>query len=516
MPFTSGFDSAGNAFLNIGGASVQSELMQILEQDAIDPGSKPGYQACKTIYSTHPLGARMVDKPIQLAMSQEREIEVPGGPTEILVKAFRKEWNRIGAIGADNIIFRAVQLSLIYGVSTLFVNALKKDGKPEPSEQPFDFDKLWEQDLYFNIYDPLNTAGSLVLNQDPFAVDFMHPKQVSVGSMVLSNTKSIVLMHEQPIWIEWSDSAFGFVGRSVYQRPFYPLKSFIVSMIADQMIQDKLGLLVWKAKSPGAVVDMVARAFKAMQRSAIRGARTNNVLTIGESEDLASLDLEHVATAGEYSRRNIIKNIATGSGMPAQLLSQESLAEGFGEGSEDAKQIAVFIDEMRREMNPIYAFMDKLVQYRAWNPVFYEDIQRRYPQDYGSLSYKAAFHKWSDSFVAKWPNLLTEPDSEKSKASQAKVDSATKLAQAILAANPGAKTKAAVCEWLASVVSEEDDFYSTPLLIEAEDVEEAAEEAEAMMGETDPDEEEPENEGAGGNKMAVGNVKQNARRLRVA
>lgn len=468
MPFDQGIDSAGNASFALHGAGMPSQLMSILELDAVDPGSEPGYQACKTIYANHPLGARMVDAPLQMAMSQERELSIPGAPEHELLKAFHREWKQIGAIGAENIIYRAMQLSYIYGISTLAVNALDKQGKPEAPSAVLKMDKIWEKDLYFNLFDPLNTAGSLVLNQDPMAMDFMHPRQVIVSGQVWSNTKTLVLMHEQPIWIQWTNSAFGFVGRSVYQRAFYPLKSFLVSMIADQMVQDKLGLLIYKSKSPGGVLDQAARAFKSMQRWAIKGSRTNNVVSIGIDEDVASLNLEHVHDAGEYARNNILKNIATAAGQPAVLLNQETLAEGFGEGSEDAKQIARYIDRVRIEMNPAYEFMDNIVMRRAWNPTFYAEIQRKYPEQYAGVSYEAAFREWQDAYEARWPNLLTEPDSEKAKAAQTKLDGATKIATTILDANPGPETTAEVCAWLADVANEDKDIFSSPLLIDAD------------------------------------------------
>jgi len=467
--FSTGTDSGATSFLGINGGELPSQLMRILEMDAIDPGADPGYEACKTIYAYHPLGARIVDGPLHMAMSQRRTIEIPDAPEADLVKAFDKEWKRIGKIGADNIIFRVAQLSQIYGIATLGVNFTTPGGEKAPTNEPLPLDKLHELDLYFNIFDPLNTAGSLVLNQDPTAVDFMHPTQVSISGQSWSSTKTLVMMHEQPIWIEWSNSGFGFVGRSVYQRAFYPLKSFAISMIADQKVQEKLALLVYKAKSPGSIIDKVGQAFKSMQRTAIKGATNANVLQIGETEDLASLNFEHVHSAGEYSRGNILKNIATASGRPAQFLTQETLAEGFGEGSEDAKQIARFIDMLRIEMNPAYEFMDNIVMRRAWSPDFYKGIQKKYPERYGKLSYTAALHEWIDSFSPSWPNLLMEPDSEKAKANQLKLESAIKLADSIMkVADP--ETKGAVCAWLADVVSDQKDFYSSPLLIEADDI----------------------------------------------
>ncbi len=414
MAFDSGIDSG--TFGTIGLSLYNSELMQVLLGTTdIVPGSSPGYEACKTIYAYHPLGSRMVDKPLEMAFSQNRKIEMPGCPQEDLLKAFDREWAKIGAIGANAIITRAMQLSRIYGISTLACNTIDKAGKKGDTNEPLPYDKLHELDLYFNIYDPLNTAGSLVLNQDPEAVDFMRPRQVRVGSNSWAKSKCIVMMHEQPIWIEWTDSAFGFVGRSVYQRAFYPLKSFMLAMITDNLVQEKLGLIVHKAKSPGSILDKRVFSFFGLKRQAIQGAQTGNVVQIGIDEDLASLNLEHVATAGEYSRNNILKNIATGAGMPSVLLNEETLTQGFGEGSEDAKQVARYIDGVRIESAPIFEFMDKIVQHRAWSPEFYDAMKRKYPEVYSKLSYDAALHEWQDSFKASWPNLLEEPDSEKVK-----------------------------------------------------------------------------------------------------
>ena len=469
MAYDSQAENGTFGSIGVYGGGLPSQLMQIMEQDAIEPGKSPSYEACKIIYAYHPLGARMVDAPLEMAMSQERNIEIPGAPEERLINEFKKEYHKLGAIGADNIIYRVAQLSRIYGIATLGVNIVGKDGKTYPTNEALPLDELYTADLYFNIFDPLNTAGSLVMNQDPTAADFLHPRNVRVGNQNWSNTKALVLMHEQPMWIQWTDSAFGFVGRSVYQRAFFPLKSFINSMIADDLVQDKLALLVYKGKSPGTIIDNVMQAFANFRRQKIKGAKTGNVLQIGPDEELASLDLQHIDSAGRYSRENILKNIATAAGQPAIFLNQDTLAEGFGEGSEDAKQVARYIDRVRIEMQPAYDFIDPIVQRRAWNPEFYKKIQKDFPEQYGSLSYEAAFQSWKDAWRATWPNLLTEPDSEKAKAVESRLKMAIEACK-IMVENGTQRTKADALEWLADVINDEKEFYSSPITIDAEDI----------------------------------------------
>ena len=114
-------------------------------------------------------------------------------------------------------------------------------------------------------------------------------------------------------------------------------------------------------------------------------------------------------------RENILENIAASADMPAIILKEETFAEGFGEGTEDAKHVAQFVDRERITMDPLKRYFDKIVQHRAWNPNFYETIQNLFPETYGDVKYETAFREWQNSFVAEWPNLLEEPDSEKSK-----------------------------------------------------------------------------------------------------
>ena len=51
--------------------------------------------------------------------------------------------------------------------------------------------------------------------------------------------------------------------------------------------------------------------------------------------------------------------------MPAILLNSETFTRGFGEGTEDAKAVAQYIDDVRKDLQPLYDFFVRIVQYRA-------------------------------------------------------------------------------------------------------------------------------------------------------
>lgn len=463
MPDPAETAESGNAFAQLGVTNLGSGLVDILLADSIVPGSPPSYSTCKTLYSFHPLGQKIAEGPITMAQSQDREITIPGAPESRLIDAFRREWRALGTVGADALIKQTMTLARVYGIASLGIG----DRKRKPSE-PLKLDELHDADLYFNIWDPLNTAGSLVLNQDPNAPDFQKPTTIRVAGQEWHPSRSVVMMNEQPVYIEFTPSAFGFVGRSVYQRALFPLKSYINSLIADDMVMKKIALLIWKAKSPSSAINNRMMQMFSFKRQNLQSAVNGNVLTIGHEEDINSLNFQNLEGAGRFTRENILKNIAVAAGgMPAAMLHMETLTEGFGEGTEDAKQIARFIDRIRIEMQPLYASMDTIVQRRAWTPGFYEGIQREYPE-YRKVLFESAFYEWRNAFRAAWPNLLVEPDSEKVQVDKVRFEAVVGMIEVLAPLVVDPENRATLAQWAADQANDRKELFSSPLLLDEE------------------------------------------------
>lgn len=429
------------------GTSLGGSLKRMLDHEAIQPGSLPSYELCKIIYTDHPLGAKMADAPIVMAQSQPRRITVQKAPEEV-VREFELMWVMMGC---DEIILNTMSVARMYGIASLVAGST--DVK---SDVPFDMEKFAKgQNLYFNVLDPLNTAGSLVINQVPTAPDFNKPPPggVSTGGQVFHGSRCRVVMNERPVYIAYTQSAFGFVGRSVYQRALFPLKSFLRTMVADDMIATKLGLLIAKQKAPGAIVDAVMDKIAALKRFFLKQAQTGQVLSIDVDEEVETVNMENVDGAGTYSRGNILKNIATAADMPAKLLENETMVEGFGEGTEDAKNIAGYIDSVRKKMQSLYSFLDTYVQYRAWTPEFFARLQRLNPDTYSGRTYHDVFLEWRSSFTPEWPSMLIEPESEKIKVEETKVDAIILMLETLME-QLDPENKLVLIQWAADNLSE--------------------------------------------------------------
>ena len=68
------------ATFNVNSSALGSQLMDLLMADDLVPGSEPSYQIAKTIYLFHPMGAKLVEQPVKIAQSQQRNITIPQAP----------------------------------------------------------------------------------------------------------------------------------------------------------------------------------------------------------------------------------------------------------------------------------------------------------------------------------------------------------------------------------------------------------------------------------------------------
>jgi hypothetical protein len=497
-----------NAYLD--STALGNSLEEIFFTGDISPGDIVSYNICKSIFLYHPLGYKMVCGPLQLAMAEGRAITVPDSPGERVAEAFQQQWEEINA---DAYIFQTMAMSRVYGISSV---AMLVEGL-SPTDA-VDYWSLPDANIAFNIYDPLNTSGSLVISQQPMAMDFLKVQEIGVQGNVFHRSRAITIQNEFPVYISWNAAAFGFVGRSVYQRAFFPLKSYLKSMITDDMIETKVGVIVAKIKQAGAIANAVARASAGFKRNVVKEAETGNTINITPDEDVVSLNLTNMDAPHALARRNILENIATAADMPIKILAQEAFVEGFGEGTEDARAVARFVDRVRITTNPLYRFFDKVCMYRAWSPAFFEGMQTDFPQTYGSMSYKDAFYRWANSFHTEWPSVLEEPESELAQLEDVKLKAVIALIQVfepILDSN----NKLVLYEWAADNIATNKVIFSAPLEFDFEqlgahledqeqqsqDLQDAQEEGFQNMG--DPDQQGGGQQGGdqdGGVKIKMG------------
>jgi hypothetical protein len=450
------------ADVTVSNTGLPSPLMDFLQSEAIEPGSPVGYQTCKAIFEFHPLAPKIIEKPIVLALAKPRLIAMDCHPKEMLIKAFQEEWDRLDA---TNIIRDVTFLKRVYGVAAVVYGA-----EGIPTDQEIDPWKLPDLNIYFNKLDPLNLAGSTVTNQNPNAPDFQKPLQfITAAGQPYHPSRSCIVYNNTPIYLAYQPSGFGFTGRSVFQRALYPLKSFVQSMVTDDLVTFKAGLLVIKQKQSGSIVNRLMQTAAGIKRSYLQQGTTGNVLSIDINEDIESIDLNNTDTAMTTARDNIIANIAAATDVPAILLKDEALANSFAEGSQDAIAIAQYVTGLRNDMRSLFTFFDKIVMHRAWNKQFFEAVQNKYPEMYSNKTYEQAFYEWKDAFTPTWDSMIEETPSELVKTEEVKLKGMTEMLRTLLPViNP--ENRARAIQWAQDNLSEMNDMFTSSMQLDIEEI----------------------------------------------
>lgn len=442
-----------------GAINENSPLLQILRASEISAGNTLSYELCKLIYLYHPLGKKTVDSPIARAMYKRREIVVKESP-ECVVERFNDVWEQVQA---DYYIADCERLARIYGIASLAVIPTSDRFK---TSDPITPEQYWSGEFRFNSLDPLNTAGSLVGILNPNDPEFLKYQTIAVMGQPYHRSRTHIQLYENPIYLSYTGSAFGYVGRSVFSRALYPLQSFVQSMVADNLMMVKSGVMVAKIKQPGSIIDRLMAAAQDVRLNILKIARTGNTISIMPDESIESLDLNNLTYQDQ--RKNILENIALSLDMPPSFLTGDSLSQGFGEGSEDAKLIAGYIDRVRLDMDPIYKYMDNIVMHTAWSPEYYQSLQNRVPE-YRSISYEQWFTQCKRSFQAIWPEAL-QPEKKERTDHQKNIYTSVLEVYNTIGGECTGNNKAALLDWVIGNLNEAEDLFPNKLSIDTDEI----------------------------------------------
>lgn len=439
--------------------NLGAELSRLLESDEIQPGTDVGYELCKLLWMYHPLGGKLVEKPITMAMCKPRSYNVETDPDERVVRQFIDVWERLDVSEKiKNFFF----ISRAYGAAAIGIGT-----DNTPCKEPLPTFGLREDDVYINVWDPLNAAGSMVTNQDPNNRYFQQAKgTIKISGKNWHPSRTMKIFNGTPIYLEYQNSAFGFTGRSVFQRVLFPLKSYVGTMITNDLVSQKAGVLVAKLTQNKSVASGLMAMASKSKREMVKSSSAGGVLSIGLQDSIESLNLQNIDGALNAARDNIISDIASGSDVPAILIKEEAFSNGFGEGKEDSKAISQYIDGVRQHIEPVIRFFEQMVRYIAWSEEFYLSLKSDYP-DIITGDYMKTFRTWEREFTAEWQELVEESPDKRRESDSKVVQQAAGLF-AMLAPQLDPENRAMTAEWLASIANATETYGESPLIIDKE------------------------------------------------
>nr|HEK8282454.1 hypothetical protein [Escherichia coli] len=118
----------------------------------------------------------------------------------------------------------------------------------------------------------------------------------------------------------------------------------------------------------------------------------------------------------------------------------------FGEGTEDARSVAVYIDNIREWLEPLYDYFIRICQYRAWSIEFFNSLRADFPEL--KNTYSLYFSSWINNFEYRWPSSLKEPESEKVKVDEIRFKAIVSMLEVLLPqVNTDDENRALLIEW---------------------------------------------------------------------
>jgi hypothetical protein len=135
--------------------------------------------------------------------------------------------------------------------------------------------------------------------------------------------------------------------------------------------------------------------------------------------------------------------------------------------AEDAAELMRYISDIRKQMEPLYEKLTKIVAHRAWTREFYEAAKNEYSEIYGNVSYEAAFYDWFNGMSFVWPDLNEEKASDAVKIDETKLKGMTEILRTLLPiADP--ENRARMFQWAQDNLNEMGTMFSQDMSLDIE------------------------------------------------
>ena len=345
-----------------------NDLFKLLEK--IEADGRLSWQECADLYRLFPLGRRLAEKIVDKALTGERTLYFGERAPEELKKRFLEVSRKCGQ---DEAVRQTLIFSRIYGTAVLYAVS-----EESPLDSTLNVLTARNEGLLFKAGDPL--AVQVQFNQDPRSFRYLSPESAKIRGVKIDKTRCYVCFNGTPMYLQYSNSGFNYGGRSVYENQIPVIRVWAQTLRS-------MGRMGNRASG-------IFAFFRNLRKGGANVAAASHSLELVKSVDatggvaLGSEDkIEFPTTSGigdlDTLMSRIEREIVTASDTPLSILLDERLANGFGNGSEDYKQLVQDLKSYReRYIRPLYTFSDIIVAAKAFTPEFLSEVIRDNPDIY--------------------------------------------------------------------------------------------------------------------------------------
>ncbi len=418
MALFGGLFGGGNNSVGTSGRAVDSGDAIYGNDELLGAYKELTYAECKDIYRYWALGKRMATSLPQFAMSAGRTLRcgfnIPEA-NEALKKTAME-------IEAEQTAFQAAVYARIYGISFIFAA-----GELKPNE-PMGYEYMQSGKAFkLNVLDPLANGGNCQIDIDPLSPTFQKPLYTFIQGQQAHSQRVKVCQNDIPLYLKFTPSNFSFATPSIYQNMTLLIRSWNRAIISLQRMATKASALIVKSKDNGNLTNALNKYAMGVNLELIRSMENDGIGQIKVGEDVTFFGLNGVNEIDVIIQK--IQNslmMALGD-TPSGILLDQYLSSGFSDGDNDMKTIVIAVERFRNNvLTPIYNFIDKFIQYRAYTPELLNYIKQNY-EYFAKMSLDEILAELMQSYNFEYGEIYPQTDNERADTIGKRLDSVTKL-----------------------------------------------------------------------------------------
>lgn len=317
------------------------------------------YKDCQNLYSYIPLAKRIVNLPVKIAINNmnikwgsEDEYKDEEGLKDIDI-------NYLKTLCTDYI--SKVRL---YGYSVL----LPLVGPEDNANKPLMKSEIYDKEIRYNILDPLNLTVNIDNNPASYNFKRITSIRVNNGPVIHSNRALALNNRLNNLYLQYNNASYNYVGLSELQIAF-PLINLLATSITSmerQLLHSSI--MVVEEEKGSTNVNTQAMSTQADLLSQVK---QDSVVLLRNGLKLNQFQLNNFDSIGNVIDK-INNLISLSVDIPSALFCDETLSNGFGDGSNESQIVEMYLTDIRNSL--IVPTMKFLLAYEVFNKV--EDYKK--------------------------------------------------------------------------------------------------------------------------------------------
>lgn len=312
------------------------------------------YKDCQNLYSYIPLAKRIINLPVKIAINNmnikwgsEGEYKDEEGLKDIDI-------NYVKTLCTDYI--SKVRL---YGYSVL----LPLVGPEDNASKPLMKSEIYDKEIRYNILDPLNMTVTIDNNPASYNFKRITSMRVNNGPLIHSNRALALNNRLNNLYLQYNNASYNYVGLSELQS-CYCLMNVIATAITSMERQLMHSSLMVVEEEKGST--NVNTQSMTAQADLLSQVKQDSVVLLRNGLKLNQFQLSNFDTITN-SIDSINKLISMTTDIPSVLFTDESLGNGFSEGSSDGQIVEMYLTDIRNSL--IIPTMKFILAYEVFNKV---------------------------------------------------------------------------------------------------------------------------------------------------